>query len=105
LHFVDSTAITIVLFFAVIFQVSAAVGYLLNVEVFPTRARTQGMAISDGVGHLGGAIAPIVVVALLTAYGGSSGFYMMGMSAIIAGFIVMAYAPRIGNRRLQEISS
>jgi putative MFS transporter len=104
-QFVDSTAITIVLFFAVIFQVSAAVGYLLNVEVFPTRARTQGMAISDGVGHLGGAIAPIVVVALLTAYGGSSGFYMMGMSAIIAGFIVMAFAPRIGNRRLQEISS
>jgi putative MFS transporter len=104
-RFVDSTAITIVLFCAVIFQVSAAVGYLLNVEVFPTRARTQGMAISDGVGHLGGAIAPIVVVALLTAYGGSSGFYMMGMSAIIAGFIVMAFAPRIGNRRLQEISS
>jgi len=63
------------------------------------------MAISDGVGHLGGAIAPIVVVALLTHYGGSSGFYMMGISAIIAGVIVLAFAPRLGNRRLQEISS
>lgn len=104
-QFTNGTAITLVLFLAVIFQVSTAVGYLLNVEVFPTRARTQGMAISDGIGHLGGAIAPIVVVALLTDYGGASGFYMMGTSAIMCGVILVVFAPRVGKRRLQEISS
>jgi putative MFS transporter len=67
-----------------------AFGYTYTSEVFPTRARATGMSIGDGLGHLGGAVQPYVVVASLAAFGARATFgLMMAMIAIGAAIIVL----------------
>lgn len=43
--------------------------YLLTAEHFPTAGRNLGVAISDGVGHIGGAIGPILVTLVYASFG------------------------------------
>ena len=53
------------------FQVGffAPIGYLLTAEHFPTAGRNLGMALTDGLGHLGGVVGPIVALAVLQTAG------------------------------------
>lgn len=55
--------------------------YTYTTEVFPTRARASAMAIGDGLGHVGGAIVPYIVLALLGA---------VGPAPVFGGFAVLA---------------
>jgi putative MFS transporter len=57
--------------------------YAYTAEVFPTRARASGMSIGDGIGHLGGAVQPFIIIALL-AVGARYGFWFMAASAAVA---------------------
>lgn len=63
--------------------------YTLTAEHFATRARTTGFALSVGVGHVGGAIAPMLLlwVASFAAFAGA-----MSLMAV-SGLIVAALVP------------
>jgi putative MFS transporter len=63
--------------------------YTYSSEVFPTRARASGMAIGDGVGHLGGAVQPFIVLALLAALGPRSDFWWMAGMVVVALLIML----------------
>lgn len=82
-----------------------ALAYTYTAEIFPTRARATGMAISDGVGHLGGVVSPYIVLALISSvtalytFPALAGFAFLGMAAIFFGGI------RTSRRGLTELSA
>lgn len=92
-------------FFAQLGVTIGTTSYALTAEVFPTRARTQAMAIADGIGHVGGAIGPLIALPIADATGGASGFLVIGISIILSALILLTFSPRIGKRRLQELAS
>jgi putative MFS transporter len=85
---------TIIIVFG--FIASATIGLLVPVmytytaEHFPTSARATGVALSDGLGHVGGAIAPLIVLDVAyTAWGFSAAFLVMAISGVVAGGLIL----------------
>jgi putative MFS transporter len=68
---------------ALMILVTCGVGYSYTSEIFPTQVRASVMGLADGIGHLGGVIAPYLVVAALTVSGprGAFGFLAVLMAA------------------------
>lgn len=85
-----STPVLIIgLLLAGVWILTPALGYAYTSEVFPTRARASGMSIGDGLGHLGGAVQPYIVVAGIAAFGARGTFgLMIAMIAIGAAIIL-----------------
>ena len=62
--------------------------YTLTAEQFPTKARNAGVAVSDGIGHLGGAIAPPMILAIFAASGFATAWIAMAASVLIAALFL-----------------
>lgn len=77
--------------------------YIYTAEIFSTRSRGTASSIADGVGHMGGAIAPFVVLPVLAAAGGIAGIGVIMACAAVASAIVFL-GPRTKGRKLSEIS-
>lgn len=84
--------------------------YTYTSEVFPTELRSTAMGMTDGIGHIGGAIAPYIIIPVALSVGilGISGytwaFIAMGFTAIIAGLIVGILGPKTNKLRLEQIN-
>ncbi|MEU7004920.1 MFS transporter [Nonomuraea sp. NPDC046570] len=80
----------------------SSVGYTLSAEQFPTRGRSVALAATEGVGHLGGAIAPPVLLATFSAGGFSVPFLVIGGALIcVIALLPMTRATR--GRSLSQI--
>ncbi|HEY2603442.1 MAG TPA: MFS transporter, partial [Thermoleophilaceae bacterium] len=77
--------------------------YAWSAENFPTRARTTGFALVDGVGHLGGGIGVLLIAPHIADMGALTSFVVLagclGVAAVIAQFGI-----RTRDRRLEEVS-
>ncbi|MGI6870630.1 MULTISPECIES: MFS transporter [Amycolatopsis] len=75
-----SSPVIFAAYFLVAFQIGifAPLMYLLTAEHFPTAGRTTAMALCNGVGHVGGAIGPFIVLALYRAAGFSAVWAFLG---------------------------
>ncbi|MGN6128483.1 MAG: MFS transporter [Humibacter sp.] len=78
-------------------------GYIYVSEVFPTQARGTAAALSDGLGHMGSAIAGFVVLPIIVAGFGSGAVWVMIASAVLA-IVVLLFGPRTRNKRLTDLA-
>lgn len=87
-----------------IWIMAPALGYAYTSEVFPTRARATGMSIGDGLGHLGGAVQPYIVVAGLAAFGPRGTFGLMIVMIAIAASIIFFGGMKTAGDRLTDLA-
>ncbi|WP_298276416.1 MFS transporter [Ferroplasma sp.] len=84
--------------------------YAYSNEVFLTEGRSTAMGLTDGMGHIGGAISPYLLIpialsaGILGIDGYSLAFIFMGITAIIGGLIVGILGPKTKKLRLEEIN-
>lgn len=79
------------------------VAYTYTAELFPTRARSSGFSLSDGIGHCGGAVGALLLPTVVAATSFFIGFLGIGVTGLIAGLVALA-GPRTCGRRLEEVS-
>lgn len=77
---------SIILFFG--FNIWVPMTYTWSVENFPTRARTTGYALSDGIGHVGGGIGLVLIVPLLGQLGPLPAFLLIAAFLVVAAILV-----------------
>jgi MFS transporter, putative metabolite:H+ symporter len=90
-----------VIFFG--FNLWVPMTYARSAESFPTRARTTGFALVDGVGHLGGGIGVLLIAPAIPHLS------ILGALSLISSFLVVAavlamFGVETRNRRFEEIS-
>ncbi|EPZ45403.1 MFS transporter [Alicyclobacillus acidoterrestris] len=81
----------------------SAIGYIITAEHFPTRARSSGLAMCDGIGHLGGAIAPALTLGAFGSWGITGAFGLMGV-ATLASLIFMSMTSRATRKNLEVVN-
>lgn len=79
------------------------VAYTYTAESYPTRARATGFAMSDGIGHLGGAAGAIFLPLLVSGLSFFTGFAIIGVTGLAAG-ILAVFGPSSTGKELEEIS-
>jgi MFS family permease len=77
--------------------------YARSAENFPTRARTTGFGIVDGIGHLGGGIGVLVIAPLIPKLS------TLAALSLVSGFLVAAavigmFGIETRNRRFEDVS-
>lgn len=88
-----------VLIYLAVFVLAASLGfflplmYALTAESFPTRARATGVSLTDGIGHLGGAVGPILATAVFAWGGVGGGFTSVFLFMAVSGLITAAILP------------
>jgi putative MFS transporter len=89
------------------FVVSSAIGllapilYTYTAEHFATSFLATGVAVTDGLAHLGGALAPTVVLAAHHHWGFAGAFYAMALSGLITA-LLLPLGLRTGRARALE---
>ncbi len=79
------------------------VAYTFTAESYPTNARASGFALSDGLGHLGGALGALALPIIVMHFSFTAGFVMFGVTGLIAGLIALA-GPSASRRTLEQVS-
>ncbi len=85
------------------FNLWVSPSYAMTAESFPTRARTTGFAVVDGVGHIGGGIGVLIIAPFLPHMS------VLWALVLVSGFLVIAailaqFTPHTRNRALDQLS-
>lgn len=80
------------------------VAYTFTAESYPTRARTSGFALSDGLGHVGGAVGALALPLLVSSFSFQAGFLAIGSTGLLAGLLAQL-GPSVKGRTLESIST
>ncbi|AGO60811.1 MFS transporter [Ferroplasma acidarmanus] len=80
------------------------VAYTFTAENYPTRARSSGFGITDGIGHGGGALGAILLPILVATYSWAFGFTFIGITGLVAGLLILIGGTKVSRRNLEDIS-
>jgi putative MFS transporter len=82
--------------------------YSYTANSYPTRIRAAGVGATDGLGHVGSVLSPLVAGPLFTATAASSYYGWAIFVVVIGGLIPLAVILRFGHRQkgmaLEELS-
>ncbi len=92
---------SIIIFFG--FNLWIPIAFAWSIEHYPTRARTTGFALVDGVGHLGGGVGLLLIAPLIPELGVLSAMLLIVAFLFIAAIIAQFGIPTRA-LRLEEIS-
>ncbi len=92
---------SLILFFG--FNVWVPMTYTWSTENFPTRARTTGFGIVDGVGHIGGGFGMLVVAPLLPLLSPLLALLLIGGFMVIAS-VIAQFGIATRGKLLDEVS-
>lgn len=92
---------SVIVFFG--FNIWVPMTYTLSTESFPTRARSTGFGLVDGVGHLGGGIGVLVIAPQIPNMS-VLGAMLLVSSFLVAAAIIAQFSPRTRGRHHEEIS-
>jgi len=76
--------------------------YTYTAENLGTKIRTFGYGIADGIGHLGGAVGPVVMT-LLYLENVNISYFATGVAAIISASLIMAFGIKTKGKSLEEL--
>lgn len=85
------------------FNLWVSPSYALTAENFPTRARSTGFALVDGVGHLGGAIGILALAPLIPHMSVLGALLLISCFLIIAS-VLAQFTVHTRNRALERVS-
>ncbi len=85
------------------FNVWVSPTYALSAESFPTRARSTGFALVDGVGHIGGGIGVLAIASFVIGLPVIWALLFMG-SFLFVSSVLVQFAARTRGRVLDEVS-
>lgn len=74
-----------------------------SAENYPTRARTSGFALVDGIGHIGGGVGMLVLVPFMPTLGPIGTFLVLGGFLVISSAIAQ-FGISSKDKRLDEVS-
>jgi len=77
--------------------------YARSAENFPSRARTTGFGLVDGVGHLGGGIGVLVIAPLVPKMSTFAALTLVSSFLVVAAIIGM-FGIETRNKRFEDIS-
>ena len=92
---------SVILFFG--FNLWVPIAYSWTTENFPTRGRTTGFALVDGVGHLGGGIGVLLIAPLIPHLNALDAMLLVCGFLVIAAFIAQ-FGTATRSRLLEEVS-
>ena len=76
--------------------------YAYTAENLGTKIRTLGYGIADGIGHLGGAVGPVIMALLYLENVGVS-YVVTGIMAIISASLIMTFGIKTKGKSLHEL--
>src|SRR5262249_6227447 len=85
------------------FNLWVPIAYAWSAENFPTRARTTGFAMVDGVGHLGGGVGLLFIAPLIPELG-ALGALLLIRAFLVVGAAFAQLGIRTRGRILDEVS-
>lgn len=85
------------------FNIWVSPTYALSAESFPSRSRTTGFGLVDGVGHIGGGIGVLIIAPYIPKMSALSALLLISAFLVIASIIVQA-APATKGEQLEEVS-
>jgi MFS transporter, putative metabolite:H+ symporter len=74
-----------------------------SAENYPTRARTSGFALVDGIGHIGGGVGLMVIAPLIPTLGAIGTFVLLGGFLVVAS-VIAQFGTSTRSKRLDEVS-
>lgn len=78
------------------------VAYTFTAEAYPTPVRSTGFALSDGIGHAGGALGAIVLPIIISQYSFFLGFAFIGCTGLLAGLFALM-GPNTTGKDLENV--
>ncbi len=92
---------SVIVFFG--FNVWVPMTYTLSTESFPTRARTTGFGLVDGVGHFGGGIGVLIIAPQIPNMS-VLGAMLLVSAFLVAAAIVAQFSTNTRGRHYEEVS-